>query len=77
MFVVIIAAGVTFIISKQLYFFRDVWIMLPVLVLYGLAALLQGYVVSHFVVGPLKSFIITVGISILMYAIAAIGFGVR
>lgn len=76
MFVVIIAVGVTAIMSTQLPYFHDVWIMLPILLLYGLAALLQGYVISHFVAGPLKSFITTVGISLLMYAIAAIGFGV-
>lgn len=48
--------------------------MLSILPLYGLAAILLGYVVSYFVSGPLKSFLVVVGMSVIMYAIATISF---
>ncbi|KAK2590442.1 hypothetical protein QQS21_011873 [Conoideocrella luteorostrata] len=76
MFVLVISIGVTVIMSTQMPFFPSIWIMLPILMLYGVAAMLLGYVISHFVSGPLKSFIATAGMGLLMYAIAAIAFGV-
>jgi hypothetical protein len=50
--------------------------MIPILFLYGMAAVLLGYVISHFVTGPLKSFLATAGIGMLMYAVVAISFSV-
>ncbi|KAJ3526528.1 hypothetical protein NM208_g7406 [Fusarium decemcellulare] len=75
-FVLAISAGVTATISTQLTWNGPIWIMLPILALYGLAAILLGYVISHFVSGPLKSFLAMAGVSALMYAIAAISFAV-
>lgn len=75
-FVLAISIAVTAIISTQLTWNGPVWVMLPIQALYGLAALLLGYVISTFVDGPLKSFLAMAGISLLMYAIAAIAFGV-
>lgn len=75
-FVLAISAGVTATISTQLIWNGPIWVMLPVLALYGLAAILLGYVISHFVSGPLKSFLAMAGVSVLMYGIAAISFAV-
>lgn len=75
-FVLAISAGVTATISTQLTWNGPIWIMLPILALYGLAAILLGYVISHFVSGPLKSFLAMAGVSVLMYGIAAISFAV-
>lgn len=76
MFVLAISVGVTAIISTQLTWNGPIWVMFPILALYGLAAILLGYVVSHFVSGPLKSFLVVAGVSVLMYGIAAISFAV-
>ncbi|KAH6997790.1 hypothetical protein BKA56DRAFT_536741 [Ilyonectria sp. MPI-CAGE-AT-0026] len=76
MFVLAISVGVTAIISTQLTWNGPIWVMFPILALYGLAAILLGYVVSHFVSGPLKSFLAVAGVSVLMYGIAAISFAV-
>ncbi len=76
LFVLAISVGVTATISTQLVWNGPIWVMLPILALYGLAAILLGYIVSHFVSGPLKSFLATAGISVLMYGIAAISFAV-
>ncbi|KAL6357950.1 hypothetical protein LRP88_08129 [Fusarium phalaenopsidis] len=73
-FVLAISAGVTATISTQLTWNGPIWVMLPILALYGLAAILLGYVISHFVSGPLKSFLAMAGVSVLMYGIAAISF---
>ncbi|KAI8690854.1 hypothetical protein NCS56_00076900 [Fusarium sp. Ph1] len=75
-FVLAISAGVTATISTQLTWNGPIWVMLPILALYGLAAILLGYVISHFVSGPLKSFLAMAGVSVLMYGIAAISFAV-
>ena len=78
MFVFVISIAVTGIVSWQLApeWNGPVWILLPVLALYGVAAILLGYLISHFVNGPLKSFLATAGVGIFMYAIAAIAFAV-
>ncbi|KAF4979013.1 hypothetical protein FZEAL_4688 [Fusarium zealandicum] len=76
LFVLAISAGATAIISTQVTWNRPAWIMLPVLTLYGLAAILLGHVISQFVSGPLKSFLAIAGISVLMYATAATPFDV-
>ena len=76
-FVFIIAIATAAIINAQLYWWNGPpFIMFPILLLYGIAAVLLGYVISHFVNGPLKSFLATAGISLLMYIIAAIAFAV-
>lgn len=75
-FVLALAVAVTAIISTQLVWNGPIWVMLPVLALYGFAAILLGYVVAHFVDGPLKAFLAVVGVSIFMYAVAAISFAV-
>ncbi|KAM5356058.1 hypothetical protein ACJ41O_002704 [Fusarium nematophilum] len=75
-FVLAISAGVTAVISTQLTWNGPIWVMLPILALYGLAAILLGYVISHFVSGPLKSFLAMAGVSVLMYAISAISFAI-
>ncbi|KAH6898818.1 hypothetical protein B0T10DRAFT_120641 [Thelonectria olida] len=75
-FVLALAVGVTAIISTQLLWNGPVWVMLPILALYGLAAILLGYVVSHFVSGPLKSFLAMAGLGVVMFAVAAISFAV-
>ena len=76
-FVVVIAVGCSLIVQFQLWYWNGPGlIMLPILFLYGVAAVLLGYVVSHFVTGPLKSFMAMGGISLLMYAVAAISFSV-
>lgn len=76
MWVAAISIAVTVIMFFQIPSFPPIWVMLPILMLYGLAAILLGYVVAHFVAGPLKSFISMVGVNLVMYAIAAIAFGV-
>ena len=76
-FVMIISIASTIIVQHQVPWNGPVWIMLPILTFYGFDAILLGYVVSHFVSGPLKSFLAMGGISVLMYAVAAIAFAVR
>ncbi len=46
------------------------------LVLYGLAAVLVGHVVSHFTAGPLKAFIAAFGVNLVMFAVSAGAYGV-
>lgn len=76
MFVVLISVVLSIVMSFQITWVGTTWIMLPILILYGLAALLQMYIIAHFVTGPLKSFLTAFGINLLMLAIAAIIFGV-
>lgn len=76
MFVMVISIVISVIISQQLPWNGTIWIMLPIMALYGFAAILLGYVIAHFTNGPLKSFLVMAGISILMYGIAAISFAV-
>ncbi|KAJ6445819.1 putative PWI domain mRNA processing protein [Purpureocillium lavendulum] len=73
-FVFFLSIGVTAIVASE--WNGPVWILLPILALYGLAATLLGYVLSHFVNGPLKSFIVAAGTGMLTYAIAAVAFAV-
>ena len=75
-FVLILAVTITIIMFVQIPSFSPIWVMLPVLLLYGVAAMLLGYVISHFVSGPLKSFLAMMGTSVCMYAISAVAFGV-
>ena len=78
MFVFVIAVAVAAIMNTQLYWWDGpAFIMFPILLLYGTTAVLLEYVISHFVSGPLKSFLATAGISLLMYAVAAIVFSVN
>lgn len=76
MFVLVISLAVSAIISSQLPWNGPIWIMFPILALYGFAAILLGYVVAHFTNGPLKSFLAMAGLSLAMYGIAAISFSV-
>lgn len=78
MFVLIIAIGTTAIMSVNLagIWNGPIFIMLPILFLYGVAAILMGYLVSHFVNGPLKSFLAMAMISLVMFAISTIAFSV-
>lgn len=76
-FVFVIAVGTSAIMATQLDWWNGpAFIMFPILLLYGMAAVLLGYIISHFVNGPLKSFLATMGIALLMYAVAAIAFSV-
>lgn len=74
MFVLVISLVLSIIMSIQITWVGSVWFMLPVMIFYGLAALLLGYIIAHFVNGALKAFLATFGISVLMYVIAAIAF---
>lgn len=76
LFVIVIAIAVTAISSTYLPWNGTIWVMIPILAFYGLAAILLGYIISHFVKGPLKSFFTMLGISTLMFIISAISFGV-
>ncbi|OAA71703.1 ABC transporter [Akanthomyces lecanii RCEF 1005] len=62
LFVLIISAATSVVMAFQVRWIGTTWIMLPVLVLYGLAAILQMYIVAHFVNGPLKSFLTAFGV---------------
>lgn len=74
--VVIISIIVTIEMGLRMPWIGTTLIMLPVLILYGLAAILLGYVISHFFNGPLKSFLMVFMINILMFIFAALAFGV-
>ncbi len=76
LFVLIISAATSVVMAFQVRWIGTTWIMLPVLVLYGLAAILQMYIVAHFVNGPLKSFLTAFGINVVLCAIAGVAFGV-
>lgn len=76
MFVAVISIVLSIVMNFQVIWVGTTWIMMPILILYGLAALLQMYIIAHFVTGPLKSFLTAFGINLLMLAIAAIIFGV-
>lgn len=76
MFVVTISVVITAVMSTQLSWNGPIWIMFPILTLYGLAGILLGYVVSHFTSGPLQAFLAMMGVSLVMYAAAAIAFAV-
>ena len=76
MFVLVISLVLSIIMSIQITWVGSVWFMLPVMIFYGLAGLLLGYIIAHFVNGALKAFLTTFGISVLMYGIAAIAFAV-
>lgn len=77
MFVFVIAVGTSAILTTQLSWWNGPpFVMFPILLLYGMAGVFLGYIISHFVSGPLKSFLSTMGISLLMYVIAAIAFAV-
>lgn len=74
-FVFVISVSITVIMEYQLKTWNGpIWIMLPILALYGFAAILLGYVLSHFVAGLLKSFLAMAGVSMVMYTVAAISF---
>ncbi|OAR00621.1 hypothetical protein LLEC1_02972 [Akanthomyces lecanii] len=45
------------------------------LVLYGLATVLIGHIVSRFTVGPLKAFIAALGVNLVMFAVSAGAYG--
>ncbi|OAA75244.1 ABC transporter-like protein [Akanthomyces lecanii RCEF 1005] len=45
------------------------------LVLYGLAAVLVGHIVSHFTAGPLKAFIAAFGVNLVLFAVSAGAYG--
>lgn len=74
--VLIISIIVTIEMQLRLPWIGTTLIMLPILILYGLAAILLGYTVSHFFNGPLKSFLMAFMINILMFIFAALAFGV-
>lgn len=74
--VVIISAVLTAYMVIQLPWIGTALIMLPILILYGLAAILLGYVISHFFNGPLKSFLMTFLVHVLTFVFAALAFGV-
>ena len=77
MFVLVIAIGCSAIVTTQMsWWIGPPMILFPILLLYGIAAVLLGYVISHFVTGALKSFMATAGISLLSYVIVAIAFSV-
>lgn len=75
-FVLLISLVLTTLMSIQIAWVGTVWVMLPVLMLHGLAAILLGYIICHFVNGALESFLAVFGVNVVMYAIAAITFGV-
>lgn len=77
MFVFVVALVITIILSLLAPGFSGpIFILFPILALYGLAAILLGYVIAHFINGPLLAFITMVGINLLMYIIVAILFSV-
>jgi hypothetical protein len=76
-FVLIIAIGCSAIVYTQMNWWNGPpMILLPVLLLYGISAVLLGYVISHFVNGALKSFMATAGTNLLSFFIVAIAFSV-
>lgn len=75
-FVLVISLVLSIVMSIQITWVGSVWFILPVLIFYGLAGILLGYLIAHFVNGALKAFLMTFGINVLMYVIAAIAFGV-
>lgn len=75
-FVLIISLGVTGIMGSHMPWLKHIWIMFPILALYGLAAILLGYLISHLMNGSLKTFLSMAGLSALMFMISAFAFAV-
>lgn len=75
-FVLIISLGITGLMSSQMYWLASIWIMFPILALYGLAAILLGYLLSHFITGSLKTFLAMAGFNVISFMIAAFAFAV-
>ena len=75
-FVFIVALAVNLCMQEQVSASPSIWIMFPILLLYGSSAMLLGYVLSHFVSGPLKTFLATICVSLIMFLIGSVGFGV-
>lgn len=75
-FIIVISIVLSVVMSIQIEWIGTTWIILPILILYGAAALLQMYIVAHFVSGPLKSFLTAFAFNLLLFGIAAIVFGV-
>lgn len=75
-FVLVISVAISVVISFQVRWHGTTWVLLPIQFLYGFAAILQVYIVAHFVNGPLKSFFAAFGVNAISFAIAAVAFGV-
>lgn len=77
LWIFVLSVVITLVTSVQLIFNGPVLVLLPILALYGLSATLMGYSISHFTNGPLKTFLATLGIGMVSYAILAVSLGVR
>ncbi|KAJ6784608.1 hypothetical protein PWT90_07383 [Aphanocladium album] len=71
-FITVIAIALAPIISGPIQAWVGSGALLGVgLVLYGLATVLVGHIVSHFTIGPLKAFIAAFGVNMAMFAVSA------
>lgn len=75
-FVIVISVITVILITMKIHWFDSPFILLPILLLYGLATIMMSYTISHFVNGPLKAFLSVFGLNIIMFAIATIAFAV-
>lgn len=73
-FVVVIAAINTIVLSQQLPFWFAVGNMFPVLMLYGLAAILVSYAISLLATSQLAAFAFAAGSGAVMFLARLLGF---
>ena len=75
-FVIIISAAVTISTWKEMPYWYAVGYLFPVLCLYGLAAVLMGYVISTMAGSQLAAFAFTAGTMAAMFALSVLAFAV-
>jgi ATP-binding cassette subfamily A (ABC1) protein 3 len=75
-FVLIISVSVTLSTLNQMPYWYAVGYLFPVLILYGLAALLMGYIISMLAGSQLAAFGFTAGTMAVMFALTSMSFSV-
>jgi hypothetical protein len=76
-FVLVISTAVTLATWNEMPYWYAVGYLFPVLILYGLAAILMGYIISMLAGSQLAAFAFTVGTMGVMFAFTIMTFSVR
>ncbi|KAK2616477.1 hypothetical protein QQS21_000519 [Conoideocrella luteorostrata] len=72
LWVLIVSVGVTLLSAVRVNFNGPILVLLVIFALYGLAAMLMGYIIAHFTNGPLKSYIAALGFGLLSWVAISI-----